>query len=52
MSDENVEVVRRSWGALERGGLDAAAEFWEPEIERGREYATADQAREAAGLRE
>ena len=33
MSDENVEVVRRSWAALERGGLDAVAEFWDPDIE-------------------
>jgi len=33
MSEENVEVVRRSWEALERGGLDAAAEFWDPDIE-------------------
>src|SRR5256885_10659529 len=33
MSQENVEVVRRSWEALERGGLDAAAEFWDSDIE-------------------
>jgi ketosteroid isomerase-like protein len=33
MSEENVEVVRRSWEALEHGGLDAAAEFWDPGIE-------------------
>jgi ketosteroid isomerase-like protein len=33
MSAENVEVVRRSWDALNRGGLDAIAEFWHPDIE-------------------
>jgi ketosteroid isomerase-like protein len=33
MSRENVEVVRRSWEAFNRGGLDAIAEFWHPDIE-------------------
>ncbi len=33
MSRENVEVVRRSWEALEDGGIDATAEFWHPDIE-------------------
>jgi ketosteroid isomerase-like protein len=33
MSQENVEVVRRSWDALNRGGLDAIEEFWHPDIE-------------------
>jgi ketosteroid isomerase-like protein len=29
----NVETVRRQFEALERGGVDAAAEFWHPDIE-------------------
>jgi ketosteroid isomerase-like protein len=33
MSRENVEIVRRQFEAFERGGLDAAAEYWHPEIE-------------------
>jgi ketosteroid isomerase-like protein len=33
MSPENVEIVRKQFEALERGGLDAVAEFWHPEIE-------------------
>jgi ketosteroid isomerase-like protein len=32
MSQENVEVVRRGFSALAHGGVDAAAEFWHPEI--------------------
>ena len=32
MSRENVEVVRRAFEAGARGGVDAAAEFWHPEI--------------------
>ena len=33
MSPENAEVVRRQFEAFERGGLDAVAEYWHPEIE-------------------
>src|SRR5438874_8734974 len=33
MESPNVEVVRRQFEALERGGVDAAARFWHPEIE-------------------
>jgi ketosteroid isomerase-like protein len=33
VSQENVEVVRRSWEAFNRGGLDAIEEFWHPDIE-------------------
>jgi uncharacterized protein len=32
MSQENVEIVRRYLAAYERGGLDASAEFWHPDI--------------------
>jgi len=32
VSQENVEIVRGSFTAFARGGLDAAAEFWHPEI--------------------
>jgi uncharacterized protein len=32
MSEENVEIVRRSYEAYDRGGLDAIAEFWHPDI--------------------
>jgi uncharacterized protein len=32
MSQENVEVVRQYFPAYERGGLDAFAEFWHPDI--------------------
>ena len=32
MSQQNVEVVRDSWTALAAGGLDAMAQFWDPEI--------------------
>ena len=32
MSQENVEIVRRYVPAYERGGLDALAEFWHPDI--------------------
>jgi ketosteroid isomerase-like protein len=32
MSQENVEIVRRAFTVFARGGLDAAAEFWDPEI--------------------
>ncbi len=32
MSQENVEVVRRALQALADGGLDAMAEFWDPDI--------------------
>ena len=33
MPSENEEVVRRQFEAFERGGVDAAAEYWHPEIE-------------------
>jgi ketosteroid isomerase-like protein len=33
MSEENVEIVRRSFAAYDSGGLDAVAEFWRPDIE-------------------
>ena len=33
MSQENVEIVRRSFAAYDSGGLDAIAEFWHPGIE-------------------
>jgi ketosteroid isomerase-like protein len=33
MSQENVELVRRSWEAFNEGGLDAIEEFWHPDIE-------------------
>jgi ketosteroid isomerase-like protein len=33
MSQENVEVVRAVFEAWERGGVDAMAEFWDPEID-------------------
>jgi ketosteroid isomerase-like protein len=33
MESRNVEVVRRQFEALERGGVDAGAEFWHPDIE-------------------
>jgi uncharacterized protein len=33
MSQENVEIVRALFDAWERGGLDAAAEFWDPQID-------------------
>jgi ketosteroid isomerase-like protein len=29
---QNVELVRRSFSALAHGGVDAATEFWHPEI--------------------
>jgi ketosteroid isomerase-like protein len=32
MSQENVEIVRRTWQAFADGGLDALAEFWDDEI--------------------
>ena len=32
MSQENVEVVRRELQAFADGGLDAMAEFWDPDI--------------------
>jgi uncharacterized protein len=32
MSQENVEIVRQSFPAYDRGGLDALAEFWHPDI--------------------
>jgi uncharacterized protein len=32
MSQENVEVVRRGFEAFADGGLDAMAEFWDPDI--------------------
>src|SRR5215204_232405 len=32
MSQENVEVVRRMLQAFADGGLDAMAEFWDPDI--------------------
>jgi ketosteroid isomerase-like protein len=32
MSQENVEIVRRYFAAYGRGGLDASAEFWHPDI--------------------
>jgi ketosteroid isomerase-like protein len=33
MSQENAEVVRRQFAAFGRGGLDAVAKFWHPNIE-------------------
>jgi ketosteroid isomerase-like protein len=33
MSEENVEIVRRSFAAYDSGGLDALAEFWHPDID-------------------
>jgi uncharacterized protein len=33
MSQENVEIVRALFDAWERGGLDAVAEFWDPQID-------------------
>jgi ketosteroid isomerase-like protein len=33
MPNENVDVVRRQWGAFEHGGLDAVAAFWHAAIE-------------------
>jgi ketosteroid isomerase-like protein len=33
MSQENVEIVRRSFAAYDSGGLDALAEFWHPDID-------------------
>jgi|ERR1700733_1284677 len=32
MSQENVEIVRRSWQAFVDGGLDALMEYFDPEI--------------------
>jgi uncharacterized protein len=32
VSQENVEVVRRGFEAFADGGLDAMAEFWDPDI--------------------
>jgi ketosteroid isomerase-like protein len=33
MSGESADVVRRHFDAFGRGGLDAAAEFWAPDVE-------------------
>jgi ketosteroid isomerase-like protein len=33
MSQESVEVVRRQFDALARGGVDAASEYWNPDID-------------------
>src|SRR4051812_6008425 len=33
MASENVEVVTRQFEAMERGGIDAGAEFWHRDIE-------------------
>ena len=33
MSVENVELVRAWFEAWERGGIDAVAEFWDPQID-------------------
>ncbi|HWG07897.1 MAG TPA: nuclear transport factor 2 family protein [Solirubrobacteraceae bacterium] len=33
MSQENVELVRRTWTAFAAGGLDALEEFWDEEID-------------------
>jgi ketosteroid isomerase-like protein len=33
MSQENVEIVRRSWEVFEEDGLDAMTEFWHPDID-------------------
>ncbi len=33
MPQENADVVRRQFEALERGSVDAAAEFWHPDID-------------------
>ena len=32
MSQENVELVRRSWEAWERGDMEAIFAFYDPEI--------------------
>jgi ketosteroid isomerase-like protein len=32
MSLQNVEIVRRSWQAFAEAGLDAMADYWDPEI--------------------
>jgi ketosteroid isomerase-like protein len=33
MSEENVDIVRRSIAAYDSGGLDALAESWHPDID-------------------
>jgi ketosteroid isomerase-like protein len=33
MSEENVEIVRQAFAAFSRGGPEALADFWDPEIE-------------------
>jgi ketosteroid isomerase-like protein len=33
VSQENVEIVRRSWDAWGRGGVDAMLEFLDPQVE-------------------
>lgn len=33
MSQENVEIVRRTYEAYNRGGPDAAEPYWAPDIE-------------------
>jgi ketosteroid isomerase-like protein len=32
MSEENLEIVRRAFAAYDQGGIDAAVEFWHPDI--------------------
>ena len=48
MSQENVEIVRRSFAAYNSGGLDALAEFWHPDIN----WRAADGALDDTGLME
>lgn len=33
MTGENAEIVRRSFEALERDGVEAASEYWAPDVE-------------------
>ena len=33
MSQESVDIVRRSWSAFVEGGLDSLEEFWSEDIE-------------------
>jgi ketosteroid isomerase-like protein len=47
MSQENVEVVRRSLEAFERGGLDMSLDYFDPEVE----WTTTDAYLEAATYR-
>jgi ketosteroid isomerase-like protein len=35
MSEENVEIVRRSFAAYNRGGIEKALELWAPDATAG-----------------